>query len=276
MSAPIAHPDRTPRACRRSWSVCTLAVTVTGIAAGASSQDSAPALPPQSVRWPNLTVNLDGRYVDVKSMSGICTGWLEQVACLVGTREHEAVIYVKAAPSLIHAALLLLDCEPGTPGRWKAQSDENGMPTRYTEVPPTGSRVAVNVVYTLPVVSGSLGWMPDPVIVLEVPVTVWVIDYYSGSPLPADDGWVFGGSRMFTDYTGQDRYTADVTGSVVGIVTFGDELLGYERVIPDAADVADPEWIPNRRVMPPFGSSVLLRLRPIHNRADKMGANVGQ
>ena len=43
------------------------------------------------------------------------SGWLEQVACMVGTREHESLVVVEAKPSEVHAALLLLGLEPGTP-----------------------------------------------------------------------------------------------------------------------------------------------------------------
>ncbi|MBL1216417.1 MAG: hypothetical protein D8M59_02860 [Planctomycetes bacterium] len=216
------------------------------------------------VQWPGVTVDLDRQYVDVDAMSGVRGGWLEQVACTLGTREHESVVYVKGLPSRIHAGLLLLGLEPGKPGRWTPRADESGMLLGFDEQPPVGPRVAVNVVYRIPVRPGSsLGWFPDPVIVLEVPASVWVMDYHSGKPLPAEVGWVFGGSGMFTDYTGRERYIADVSGSVVGIVTFGDEMLGWSRVVPDAEDISAPEWVPNAAVMPPFGSPVILRLRPL-------------
>ena len=64
------------------------------------------------------------------------------------------------------------------------------------------------------------------------------------------------------DGRGGQRYTADVTGSTVGLVTFGDELIAYAQVIPDQAEISQPRWQAHTALIPPEGSDVVLILKP--------------
>ena len=60
--------------------------------------------------------------------------------------------------------------------------------------------------------------------------------------------------------TGVERYVADGSGSLVGLVTFGDETIGALEVIPDSASAAQPMWEVWSERMPPMGSRVQVRI----------------
>jgi hypothetical protein len=59
-----------------------------------------------------------------------------------------------------------------------------------------------------------------------------------------------------------EHYVADRTGSIVGLVTFGDEVIAYDEVLSDKVDVDAPEWQANTPVMPAPGTRVQLVIRP--------------
>ena len=90
----------------------------------------------------------------------------------------------------------------------------------------------------------------------------WIRDH-RGEKIFPDRPWLFAGSGWRADPRGgPDRYNADLGGSVVGLVTFGDELIGWVEVLPDAEDVWAPEWEIDVDRAPPMGTEVTLVLRP--------------
>jgi hypothetical protein len=62
-----------------------------------------------------------------------------------------------------------------------------------------------------------------------------------------------------------EHYVADMTGSIIGLVTFGDEVVGFARVMPDSADVSEPVWEVDPERVPPIGTPVTLILRKTTN-----------
>jgi len=254
------------------------------------------------VHWPYLTVHVKEKYIDIEGVIGINDGYLEQVVCTPGTRGYESLIIAFAQPSHIHAALLLLGLEPGKPGRWEAITPDKDHPkTTYKVVQPKGDKVRVTVLYEKqlptpdqaeyepPTPSDSAPSMTDnhqmennlpkqtlkeksknnpesstvpPATIVEVPIQDWIIDINTGKRFP-NGSWIFGGSRMKKDFTDHDRYVADLSGSIVGLVTFGDETLGWNEVWPDEEEVRAPEWVCNTKVMPAWNTKVTLRLRPL-------------
>jgi hypothetical protein len=72
---------------------------------------------------------------------------------------------------------------------------------------------------------------------------------------------VFGGSIMAAnpEFMGPgEHYVADMSGSIIGLVTFGDETIGFHRVLADQEAVQDPIWEANPVTMPPPGTEVTL------------------
>ncbi|MFG0329657.1 MAG: YdjY domain-containing protein [Phycisphaerales bacterium] len=203
--------------------------------------------PDPSVDWPGLTIDFENKWIDLEGAVSIDAGWLEQVVCLPGTRTHESIFVVFARPSHIHAALLALGAEPGRPGRWVPVEEDEGV--SYVVEPPEGDPVAVRVRYTR---DGE---------VIDDPVSKWIRDHHTGRTFP-ERPWIFGGSKMVENFNGEVVYAADVTGSVVGLVTFGGELLGWHEVLPDKVAFLPPEWEVNTEVVPEPDTAVTIRLIP--------------
>ena len=196
---------------------------------------------------PGLWVDVERRVVRVRGWTCLDSGWLEQVACSPGTREHESLMVTNVSASNIHAALLLIGLQPGSPGNWKADGD------KVVLIPATGPRVDVSVEWT------------DPAGDMRVDgVSRWISDISDRSLYPTDK-WIFAGSVVLDEAEADRagvRYLADRTGSLIGLVTFGDELLAAEEVLPDSSEVHSPEWVATTRAMPPVGTEVRIVLRP--------------
>lgn len=171
-------------------------------------------------------------------------GWLEQAVCLAGTREHESLLVVEAPPRLVHAAMLLIGLEPGRPGAWLLADD--GVTVRREA--PTGDAIELLVRYEA--ADGSTR--------IE-PLSRWV-ELPGGGSLPAHP-WRFAGSRLEPTKDGAEIYAADFAGSVVGLVTFGDEVIAFEEVRSDRIEIEAAGFLVRRGAPPPPGTPVTLLVR---------------
>jgi hypothetical protein len=199
---------------------------------------------------PAAGVEVDTEAREVRIAATVCLdgGWLEQVACSPRSREHEALVVVDVRPSAIHLALMLAGFEPGRPGRWSRQEDGE-----LSLEPPTGAPLDVLVEHA----DADGG-------VVRVPVRRWIRDHLGRHEFPRSP-WIFAGSSMAPnpEHMGPgEHYVADMTGSIIGLVTFGDELIGFSLVLADQAEVQPPEWELNTGVVPPVGTPVTIILRP--------------
>lgn len=170
--------------------------------------------------------------------------FLEVVACAPDTREHEALVMTRARPSHIHAALLARGLEAGAPGSW-IWGGPKGRPT-YNE--PTGDEVEV-----LLRVQG-----PDGAVETR-PVREWIVDRDTGAMLP-DKPFTFAGSR-FVNHRGAEVYDADFAGNIIGLATFGNEVIAWTEVFSPESAIDAPRWIANRDVVPEYGTPVTIVLR---------------
>jgi hypothetical protein len=204
---------------------------------------------------PRVRVERASRTVEFEALAVLDTGFLEQFVCTEGTREHESLFVFEGRASSVHAALLAAGFANGAPGRW-VEVDEGATATtentRFRGEPPTGS--ALRLAVRLP--DGTerpLEWFIRPAPIGEA------------AARSAEIRWefVFAGSRFRVDRrTGAERYLADGSGSLVGLVTFGDETIAPREVIPDQASVESPMWEVWTERMPPLGSRVTLVVRP--------------
>jgi hypothetical protein len=203
--------------------------------------------------------------VECAIVSVLEVGFLEQYVCSPSTREHESLFVFDGKASELHAALLLAGFAPGSPGSWRevapapqgdaAGAGEAAANQRFEVVPPTGERIAISVV------------MPDG-IERELPYFVRPSPLSQAADARPPSAFVFAGSRFRTDRrTGIERYLADGSGSVVGLVTFGDETIAALDVLPDQAAVSDPVWEVYSERMPKPGTRLTLRLAPVDRRA---------
>jgi hypothetical protein len=197
--------------------------------------------------------------VELAATACLDAGWLEQVVCGVGTREHESLLVIEIRAADLHAAMLLAGLTPGRPGRWSV--DDRGR-TRLEA--PSGDPVAI-----------SFQWTDEAGRSRSATPRDWIISEDGERRLDAPR-WLFGGSRLIDadgrlvdDAAGARgepaapdgvRYLADLTGSIIGLVTFGDEVIGLETVIPDATDYAEPAWMVDTAAVPPPGTPVTIRI----------------
>jgi hypothetical protein len=173
--------------------------------------------------------------------------YLEVVCCTPDTREHEALVVARVAPSLVHAALLLLGAEPGGPGGWRSEGNA------IVPVPPTGDTVDVAIV-TRAADGGETEHDP----------AAWIRQASSGRTLREAEpecAWVFAGSRI-RSLGGREVYDADGTGQLVGLHTFGSETIAWTRVESPQAAVDEPQWLARNDAVPAMGTPVTVRLRP--------------
>ena len=211
------------------------------------------APPPRPSNWTALTplvrVDRDARMVEFDAVAVLDVGFLEQLVCMVGTREHESIFAFEGKPSEVHAALLVVGAEPGRPGRWREVALADGSVT-IEGVPAEGTEVALEV--ELP--DGSA--RPIEWFMRASPIS-------STTNAAPPSRFVFAGSRFLRNpRTQEERYAADGSGSLVGLVTFGDETIGAVEVIPDSAQAAAPVWEVFSERVPAPGTRVKIRARP--------------
>jgi hypothetical protein len=178
--------------------------------------------------------------------------FLEVVVCTPDTKEHESLVMTGVKASHVHAALLLLGLEPGSPGSWEVR----GVEPVLVPVDPRGPAIGVDITYRD--ASGRE---------VTADAREWVVDAKSGARLGArgpEAGvrWVFAGSR-FVEREGQRVYDADGVGTLVGLCTFGSETVAWGRTISPDSQVHEPEWIANAKAVPAAGTAVVVRLRAL-------------
>ncbi len=224
-----------------------LGVWATGVSATADQDAPKPGEADNRSTWPGIRLNLEDRWVDLEATVVLREGeWVELLACTPNSREHESVLTVDAKPSHVHLALLALGLEPGQPRTARRVGQE------WVSEGPSGPPVAVSVVTS-----------DEDGEETQTPASRWIVRQKSGEPL-ADEPWVFAGSR-FVKLNQQDIYAADLNGSVVSIVNFGDEVLARRTDLTNQTDAQ--AFDANTEAIPPIGTRVILRLKPLDDDA---------
>lgn len=174
--------------------------------------------------------------------------YLELIACVPDTREHESLVVTKAKAAQIHAALLLIGLEPGTPGR----IDFTGP--KPTAISPKGPAMRV-----------AISWQEGGKTVTRS-IEELVKNVKDGKNLPTQS-WLFAGSRFAKrkDASGQpvEVYDAEGMGTLIGLATFGSETIAPSTVFSPDAALSEPVWIADAKTMPKVGASVVVRLTPV-------------
>jgi len=168
-----------------TWLPCLVAIIAGSAAPAAPPVEPHPGLKRLSPRE-EVWIDPTRREVIVGGRIAIDRGPIEFLACPEGTKEHESIIATRASARLVHAALLAIGLEPGSPVSFDPEY-----------VAATGPRVLVRARWAKP--DGSHE---------TVDVRSWVRNVQTGQPLDAD--WVFAGSSFWTDPAdGKEYYQAD-------------------------------------------------------------------
>ena len=163
-------------------------------------------------------------------------GMLEMFACTRNTKEHESVVSANTKAYLVHAALLRLGAEPGTPVQWQP---------KY--VPPTGTEIQVTV-----------QWKDERGKVHKARAQEWVKDIRTGKPMTHP--FVFAGSSFWTDPETKKKYYNAEGGDFICVSNFSTAMLD----IPIESSQANTElaFEANTDRIPPLGAPVRLVLKP--------------
>jgi hypothetical protein len=167
---------------------------------------------------------------------------LEMFACPMGTKEHESIVGTLAKASEVHAALLAIGAQPGTPVKLYPQY-----------VPPTGQVIRVWVC-----------WRDEEGTFHRTDARQWIRYMKTGEPMQAE--WVFAGSGFWKDPSdGREYYQAD-GGDMICVSNFTSAMLDIS--IASSADADQLMFKPATDRIPERGTPVRLVLVPIPNPTD--------
>jgi len=219
------------------------------------------------VELPGIVIDFEKQCVDLEATVCLDRGFLELVACAKGSKEHESIVTVAARPMHIHTALLLLGAKNGNPAMRKQVGVEEN---RWVNIPPQGDPIEVFLV--TPRKDGKA---------IERPISDFVVrsservDEVDGAVITARNQtekrgsekearlphtFLFAGSHLRDNGPGPRQYLADLSGNVISIATFGDELLCLSVHQTQENDAL--MWRIKRKSLPEIGTKVTLRLRP--------------
>ena len=213
--------------------------------------------------FPHLRIHADEKWLELDGFVPVTVDdpdaplvYLEQVVCgresaeIAAGKEHESLVATNANGSHIHAGLLLLGLEPGSPVRWS--TEENGSITSH---PATGPAVRVELL-----------WTDDSGEHHRHTPQDWIRHAENGERFP-DGNWLFSGS-LFVTYAGNEVYDADRSGTLIGLTAFGTEVLSWNAPIHHEAGIAAPVWSANNDTVPPFKTPVRVRLTVVESERE--------
>jgi hypothetical protein len=188
-----------------------------------------------------LWVDMKAKRVFVDGYVAQREAYLEMFACPAETKEHESIVGVVAKSSELHAALLAVGAEPGTPVRFD---------TEY--VPATGQPIRIWVMWY----DGGEFHHTD--------ARRWVRHVGTEKSLELD--WLFVGSSVWKDpVDGKAYYQAD-GGEMICVSNFSTALMDLPVESSDANNELQFDAFTDR--IPPPGTPVRLMLVPIPPSAD--------
>lgn len=168
--------------------------------------------------------------------------YLEQFVCKAGTKDHESLVVTDVAPSQIHAALLLIGLEPGSPVVWE---HPEGRP-----VPRPAAGPEVDVLFVLSAGEAGGERLIDP--------RDWTTEKNARGRFP-EGRWVFAGSAI-AGTADAAFYEADAAGTIVGLASFGTEVIAWPRPISHEEAEGEMEWVADLGAMPAAETPLVVRV----------------
>ncbi len=164
-------------------------------------------------------------------------GQLEMLACLQKTKEHESIIAVDTQAFIVHAALLSLGAEPGSPVQFHP---------KY--VAATGTEIEISLVWFDPQGNRHESSAKD-----------WILNGNTDKKLSTN--WVFAGSRFWKNpQTGKQTYEAE-SGDFICVSNFSSAMLDLPTESSKAAQQL--LFVANTIQIPPKGTMLYMILKPI-------------
>ncbi len=188
-----------------------------------------------------MTIDREAGTLTLDAEVVLTEGWLECLACVPGSKEHESIITIATPPSVVHLGLLTLGAVPGEPLKVILESNDE-----YRFIPPSGQQVTIEFLYE-----------KDGQLVVE-PANRWIRLEGTDDVLEGNT-WVFAGSKMRA-FEDEAVYMADLEGVTISLVSFGSDLLAHDNTLTDQNDVHNMAFVANTAVIPPVGTQIRVRL----------------
>jgi hypothetical protein len=163
-------------------------------------------------------------------------GPLEMLACPRGTKEHEAVIAADTKAYAVHAGLLAVGAEAGTP----VQFQPDYRPAKGTEI------------------DVELIWTDKDGKTHRAKGQDWVQNAKSGKPL--EHPWVFGGSGFWTDEMTGERFYLAESGDFICVSNFPTAMM--DLPVPSSQSNDALLYHAFTEKIPPIGTRVRMVLTP--------------
>ncbi len=189
------------------------------------------------VHFPAVSIDRAARQVRVECQALAIDAPLEFFCVTNGGPEHESVVRSPAKPSHIHAGLLMLNQQPGSPMLYSE--------AKKSWSAPYGPPIRISVEFRN--AAGEL---------IQLPATKLMRHVRSHDPVK-ELTWIFAGSHQ----RGDGAYLADITGYVVSLVNFEHTLIDVPALVSASNDTL--EWETNPDVGLTRGQAVTMILEPL-------------
>ena len=195
--------------------------------------------PPGMTRlMPDVDAWVDTKHKRVVIDGTVCLrqGQLEMFACIERTKEHESIVAVPVRAFTVHAALLLVGAQPGSPVQFQPAYK-----------PPTGTEIEITVI-----------WKDEKGVEQRKRAQELIKNVKTGKAM--DLSWVFAGSRFYEDpTTGKKHYTAE-GGDFICVSNFPSAMLD----VPAKSTMSGSELLFEAFTerIPKLGTKVRLVLEP--------------
>ena len=187
---------------------------------------------------PEYDVWLDPKQgvVIVDGQISLREGMLEMFACTRNTKEHESIVSANTKAFLVHAALLRLGAEPGTPVQFVPEYQ-----------PPTGTEIEITV-----------EWQDEAGAKKTARAQDWVQNMKTKEAMPHP--FVFAGSRFWTDPESGKQYYQAEGGDFICVSNFSTAMLDIP--VPSSQSNEELAFQAFTERIPPLGAPVRLVLKP--------------
>jgi hypothetical protein len=187
---------------------------------------------------PNYDVWIDpkNKSVIVDGQVSLRVGMLEMFACTRNTKEHESIVSANTKAYLVHAALLTLGAEPGSPVQF--------VP-KYR--PPRGTEIDVTV-----------EWRDEHGKPQRARAQDWIKDIKTKKPMTHP--FVFAGSSFWVDEETKKKFYQAEAGDFICVSNFGTAMLDIP--VESSPENSQLEFEAFTKRIPPLGAPVRLILTP--------------
>jgi hypothetical protein len=187
---------------------------------------------------PDYDVWLDPKQgvVMIDGQISLREGWLEMFACTRNTKEHESIVSANTKAFLVHAALLRLGAEPGSPAQFVPEYKA-----------PTGTEIEVTV-----------EWLDEAGNRKTARAQDWVQNVHTKEAMTHP--FVFAGSRVWTDPESGKQYYQAEGGDFICVSNFSTAMLDIP--VPSSQTNEELAFQAFTERIPPLGAPVRLVLKP--------------